>query len=356
MVIISSLAVMVVSIYLLSIITDEFFIESLDEIANRWKLPSNVAGASLMAMGSSMPELSISMFALMRAGDYSEVGAGTIVGSAVFNILVITGVSALARPIRITWRVVVRDIAFYTTSVIMLLYFFTDGHVTIIEALSLLSLYAVYIFVLFQWRRWAPGLEGGYVDVVEPDSDELVEDNGPTNLYERVTNNVIRFFKLFTGDIRHHYVRTFIFSVAVIAGVSWLLVENAILFAETIGVPPLIIALTVLAGGSSVPDMIASVIVAKEGRGDMAIANAIGSNIFDITIGLGLPWMIMLLLRGSNIAVGTGDLWISTAILMGTVFILFAMLLIRRGLGKIEGTILVGLYIAYVLWAWIAGS
>jgi len=356
MVIISSLAVMVIAIYLLSIVTDEFFIESLDEIAHRWKLPSNVAGASLMAMGSSMPELSISMFALMRAGDYSEVGAGTIVGSAVFNILVITGVSALARPIRITWRVVVRDIAFYIISVMMLLYAFTDGHITIVEALAFLSLYAIYIFVLFQWKRWAPGLEGGYVDVVEPESEELLEDDAPTNLYERMTDGIVRFFRLFTGDIRRHYVRTFILSVAVIAGVSWLLVENAILFAEAIGVPPLVIALTVLAGGSSVPDMIASVIVAKEGRGDMAIANAIGSNIFDITIGLGLPWMIMLLWRGSNIAVGTGDLWISTAILMGTVFILFAMLIIRRGLGKVEGGILVGLYVAYVVWAWVSGS
>ena len=199
-------------------------------------------------------------------------------------------------------------------------------------------------------------LEGDYVDVIEPDSDELLVDNGPTNLYERVTDGIIRFFTLLTGDIRHHYVRTFILSVAVIAGVSWLLVENAIAFAEAIGVPPLVIALTVLAGGSSVPDMIASVIVAKEGRGDMAIANAIGSNIFDITIGLGLPWMIMLLWRGSNIVVGTGNLWISTAVLMGTVFILFAMLLIRRGLGKVEGGILVAMYIAYVLWAWIAGN
>ena len=356
MVIITSLAVMVAAIYILSIITDEFFIESLDEIANRWKLPSNVAGASLMAMGSSMPELSISMLALLRVGDYSEVGAGTIVGSAVFNILVITGASALVRPIHITWRVVVRDIAFYTVSVLMLLYFFADGHITTIEALTLLSLYAIYIFVLFQWRRLAPGLAGGHVDIIVPDSDELLEDDVPITLYERMTAVIIRIFSLFTGDIRHHYIRTFILSVVVIAGVSWLLVENAIAFAEAIGVPPLVIALTVLAGGSSVPDMIASVIVAKEGRGDMAIANAVGSNIFDITIGLGLPWMIMLLWRGSSIVVGTGNLWISTAILMGTVFILFAMLIIRRGLGKLEGGILVGLYIAYILWAWIAGS
>ncbi len=354
MIIISSVTVMVIAIYLLSIVTDEFFIESLDEIATRWKLPSNVAGASLMAMGSSMPELSISMFALLRAsGENSEIGAGTIVGSAVFNILVITGASALARQIHVTWRVIVRDIAFYVVSVVMLLFMFADSRILIIEAISLLSLYAIYIFVLFQWRRWVPGLEGDFVDVVDPDSEDLLVDDKDINLYERITGGIVRAFSLLTGDIRRHYVRTFILSVAVIAGISWLLVENAIAFANAIGMPPLIIALTVLAGGSSVPDMIASVIVAKEGRGDMAVANAVGSNIFDITIGLGLPWAIMLILRGTTIDVGMENLWISTAVLLGTVFILFAMLIIRRGLGKLEGGILIALYVAYVLWAWI---
>ena len=97
-----SFGVIVVCIYLLSIITDEYFIESLDEISDRLKLPSNVAGASLMAMGSSMPELSIALLSLIqRGGAHSDVGVGNIVGSAVFNILVITGLSALVRPAKL---------------------------------------------------------------------------------------------------------------------------------------------------------------------------------------------------------------------------------------------------------------
>ncbi len=355
MIIITSLTVMVIAVYLLSIITDVFFIESLDEIATRWKLPSNVSGASLMAMGSSMPELSISMFALLRAsGESSEVGAGTIVGSAVFNILVITGASALAHPIQITWRVILRDILFYVVSVLMLLFMFADGRILIIEAALLLSLYAIYIYILFQWRRWFPEAEedSSNSDPVAVEEESAANDE-PSNIYEHVTDGIIRAFSLLTGDIRRHYIRTFILSVIVIAGISYLLVENAIAFANAIGIPPLIIALTVLAGGSSVPDMIASVIVAKEGRGDMAIANAIGSNIFDVTIGLGLPWMIILVTRGMAINIGTGDLWISTAVLLGTVFILSAMLLIRRGLGKVEGSILIVLYVIYILWAWL---
>ena len=91
-----SLSLMIAAIYVLAVVTDEFFIPSLDRISHRWNLPSNVAGASLMAVGSSAPELAIAFLSLFKEGGaHSDIGAGTIVGSAVFNILVITGVSAI---------------------------------------------------------------------------------------------------------------------------------------------------------------------------------------------------------------------------------------------------------------------
>ena len=102
---ITSFIIIILCIYLLTIITDELFIESLDEIAKNLQLPSNVAGASLMAMGSSMPELSIALIALVQeSGAHSDIGVGNIVGSAVFNILVITGDSASVRPARMSAR------------------------------------------------------------------------------------------------------------------------------------------------------------------------------------------------------------------------------------------------------------
>ena len=141
---IGSFIVMILVIYLLAIITDEFFIESLDEIAKLWKLPNNVAGASLMAMGSSMPELSIALIALVRSGgEYSDIGIGTIVGSAVFNILIITGASALVRPASISWKVILRDCILYTISILLLLGVYRDGQVQIQEALIFLALYAI---------------------------------------------------------------------------------------------------------------------------------------------------------------------------------------------------------------------
>lgn len=356
-VMITSLIIIMIAIYLLAIITDEFFIESLDVISEKWKLPSNVAGASLMAMGSSMPELTIALFALMQQdGAHSDVGIGNIVGSAIFNILVITGVSALVMPAKVTLRVIVRDCAVYTLSIGLLIWFFLDGQITMLEALLFLGLYALYILILFQWNRLVGDEEDQEADPIEMAELEEEEEGAKSGLYHRITSVISKVLGFLTGHPRRNYLRTFTVSVALIAGISWVLVEESVALAEVLGVPPVIVALTVLAAGSSVPDLIGSVLVAKKGRGEMAVANAVGSNIFDITIGLGLPWLLILLFQKDTIVVGTDGLWTSTLLLLGTVAILFVFLWTKRELSRIEGGILVFLYVIYVIWIWLGGG
>ena len=351
-----SFVLMLLAIYLLAIITDEFFIESLEEIAKLWKLPDNVAGASLMAMGSSMPELSIALIALVSEdGAHSEVGIGTIVGSAVFNILVITGASALVRPATISWKVILRDCLFYTISIFLLLGVYRDGQVVIAEALVFLALYTVYIIVLFQWNRFFPE-ETESEDLIEMVEKEIEAGLVDGSIYQLVTRGIGNIIRLLTGPPRKSFVRAFLVSVLLIAALSYVLVENAVVFASAIGVPPLLIALTILAGGSSVPDLIASMLVSKEGKGDMAITNAVGSNIFDIAIGLGVPWLIVLLVGGSAIPVGTEGLYESTLILLGTVVILFLFLTIGKQLSRFEGAVLLVIYVVYVVWVWMSAG
>lgn len=349
-----SFGIIVVCIYLLSIITDEYFIESLDEISARLKLPSNVAGASLMAMGSSMPELSIALLSLIQhGGEHSDIGVGNIVGSAVFNILVITGLSAIVRPAKVTWRVVVRDCFIYTVSIGLLLAAFADGQINMFEVLLFLGLYAIYIFILFQWNSIAPNRDDDIIDVLE---EEIEKEATKTGLYYRFTAGVSAAIGFTTGDPRHAYIRTFFVSIGYIVLISYFLVEYAVRLAEALHVDPLLIALTVLAGGSSIPDLIASVLVARQGRGEMAISNAVGSNIFDISIGLGLPWLIILIARPGTIVVGTADLWVSAMVLLFTVVILFIFLSTNRELSRKEGGILVLLYVVYVLWVWLGNQ
>lgn len=349
----SSLLIIAVCIYLLAIITDEFFIVSLDQISKKLKLPNDVAGASLMAMGSSAPELAIALLALFKgSGEHSDLGIATIVGSAVFNILVITGVSAIARPAVVSWRVVVRDVVMYVASIALLLVTFNDGNITLLEGFLFLGLYIIYLIILFNWKSQEDGQAHA---LIEPVSEDTKTEHEKTSLYHRITHIVSTGIGFLMGDAEKSYVQAFLVSVGLIGLISWYLVEYAIVFSDAVGIPPVVVALTILAGGTSIPDMIASIVVARQGRGEMAVANAIGSNIFDILIGLGIPWIIAIVVLGKEIHVGTGGLWTSTIILLATVILVFIFLTTERTLSRREGWTLLAAYGAYVVWALVGG-
>ncbi|MFP4445127.1 MAG: calcium/sodium antiporter [Desulfosudaceae bacterium] len=343
----TSLTIILIAVYLLIVISNYFFIPSLDEISEKLRLSPSVAGATLMAAGSSAPELSIALFALFtHGGAHSDMGIGTIVGSAVFNILVITGLCAVIRSTAITISAIIRDTVFYLASILAMLYVFWDGSITGYEPLLLIALYGLYLLALY----FLPGDEF----TERSEEAQLLAASARSasgNIFRRVDSLFKWGVTLVAGNPVVNYLRSFAVSVLIIVGLSKLLVDHAIIFAEAIHLPPVIIALTILACGTSAPDLISSIIVARRGHGDMAISNAVGSNIFDILIGLGLPWLITLYLAGrKSIPVGTGNLLESVFILIATVLIFFVLLWTHRRLGKKEGIILLLLYAAYITW------
>ena len=350
--VLASLALILVSVVILAVITDRFFIPSLDAISTRLKLSDEVAGASLMAMGSSAPELAIALMALFSGGgEHSDVGIGTIVGSAVFNILVITGVSAVvAGGLHIHVFAVRRDIIYYLVSIGYLALIFFDGGVTLIEALLGLAGYIVYMGVLILLK--------------DPEVDDEPEpakgaSGQPANiaLWQRIERLVVGPLRHITGAPEVNYVWAFSVSIALIVALSYILVEATIVFSAGIGIPPVIVALTLLAAGTSAPDLMSSVDVAREGRGGMAVANAVGSNTFDLLIGLALPWTIALVLQGAGlIHVGADNLWTSLGILVATTLVLFLFLETKRDLSRREGWILLLLYAVFVLYTLVSGT
>lgn len=337
-----ALLLIIVSVYIVAIITDEFFIISLDKLATRLEMPSDVAGASLMAMGSSAPELGIALFAVILGGSHGEIGIGTIVGSAVFNILVITGASAvIAGPLVINAGSVRRDIFFYLLSVGILLAVFVDGNITMPEILLMLGAYVGYLVVLFIWGNSAPRER----EEERKTREELPHEVG---LVPRINHLIGRVFGLIARDPEENYVWALVVSILSIAALSFVLVEATVVFSAAIGLPPVIVSLTLLAAGTSAPDLIASVNVARDGRGTMAISNAVGSNVFDVLIGLGFPWLIMILFIEPDIVVENADLASSIFILGLTVLLLWLVLTTKQVFSKREGWLLIGAYVVYV--------
>lgn len=352
--IVGSLAIIIGAVYLLAIITDSFFIISLDQISRKLNLSDEVAGASLMAMGSSAPELAIALIALFSGGGaHSDVGVGAIVGSAVFNILVITGASAIvANGLRIHMFAVRRDTAYYLLSIAYLAFIFSDGQVVLWEAVIGLIAYAIYVTMLAVWK--APEIPESEREHKVAESPEYPQSD---NLFRQVEAAIVRVIKMVTGAPSENYVWTFFVAIVFIVILSYILVESTLVFAAGVGIPPVIVALTLLAAGTSAPDLIASIEVAKEGRGGMAVANAIGSDIFDVFIGLGFPWVVAIVFQGvASIHIDVGDLWVSIGILVGTTVVLYVFLHTKRELSRNEGIILLLLYVAFVVYTVVSGA
>jgi Ca2+/Na+ antiporter len=130
------------------------------------------------------------------------------------------------------------------------------------------------------------------------------------------------------------------------------MVEYAVIFAKTLGIPEVIISLTILAAGTSIPDLLASVKTAREGYGDMAISNAVGSNIFDVLGNLGITYTVGALLASTHrVSVATANLDSSIILLFASALALLGLLVSKRfSLGKPFSVLLMVLYMSYLVY------
>jgi len=318
----------------LSIVCDEYFVASLEEISDVLGLSPDVAGATFMAAGSSAPELFTSLMGVFAVKN--DVGVGTIVGSAVFNLCCIIGGTALFSPIllKIDWKPITRDSFFYGLSIVGMIYVLMDGTVTTIEASVLVAFYFVYVLVMYLNESIMDAINKcsntenmEKVDHLELDGkdgeEDEDEDGGIISTAIALPLNAVFSISIpncTSDEMKKWYIVTFTMSILWIGLLSYFMVTWASKLGCMFGVHPAIMGCTILAAGTSVPDAIGSLIVAKQGQGDMAVSNAIGSNVFDILLGLGIPWMLNGLIYGVSLDVDTESLLPLSIILVGTLF------------------------------------
>lgn len=233
-------------------------------IGEHLRLSKSVKGATIDAIASSLPELMIALFSVIAFGTF-EVGVGAIAGSALFNLLIIPAVSiwAAGGSLALSRMVVIRDSWYhlFTKVVLMIMVFFT-AYWNSWLALVLLGLYAVYVWILSQAKH------------------------------------TTRHDTSLPAWPWHKTLCRGIVSVILMGLGAYYLTEYSILLANDLGVPPLLIAFTVVAIATSVPDLVVSVTNAKKHSGDDAISNVLGSNTFDVFVALGLPLLVANMLTG----------------------------------------------------------
>lgn len=236
----------------------DWFVDGAAGIANKFKIPQLIIGLTIVAMGTSAPEAAVSISAALKGS--AEITIGNIVGSNILNILIILGLTAVITPVAVAKSTIRVDIPFMLAISILLLVQGLDGSVTLLDGIVLLVVFAGYLTYLVINARKNP--------------EQLEE--------ERIKNQSIWMCLLWTA----------IGLVAIILGSNFS-VDAASNIARILGLSERFIGLTIVALGTSLPELVTSVMAARKGNADIAIGNIVGSNIFNILFVVGLSSVIV---------------------------------------------------------------
>lgn len=277
-------------------------------IAAKMKIPPMIIGLTVVAMGTSMPEFFVSFVSALKGT--SDLAVGNVVGSNIFNTMLIVGTTALVTPMVIAKSTVKKDIPFAVLASAMLLPMAIDGSISRIDAAVL---FAVFIaFMLYTVRSAKKEKDSGNEEEVK----------------EMPVWRAVAFFVL---------------GLACLIVGSNLFVDGATAVASLLGVSEAVIGLTVVAGGTSLPELATSVVAARKGQCAIAMGNVIGSNVFNILMILGITGMIHPM---SIIGITRLDL----TVMQLSIILLWIFSFTKYTVARWEGGLLVVLFLAYMTW------
>ena len=279
-------------------------------VAEKMKMPQIVIGLTIVAMGTSMPEFCVSLISALKGT--SDLAVGNIVGSNIFNALLIVGVSALVAPMTIMETTVRKDIPFALVASALLLIMCLDGNISRIDAGILFAMFLIFMYMTLKGAK----KQGA-------DAEEAIEGEGkkPMSTWLSVVWILVGLLCLIGG--------------------SNLFVEGATAVATNLGVSEAVIGLTIVAGGTSLPELATSVVSARKGNSGIAIGNALGSNVFNILAILGITGMITpMTLKGIT--------YIDLSMLVISIMLVWLFSFTKYKIERWEGAVLTAVFVGYI--------
>ena len=275
-------------------------------VAEKMKMPQNVIGLTIVAMGTSMPEFCVSLISALKGT--SDLAVGNIVGSNIFNTLLIVGVSALVAPMSIMKTTVRKDIPFALVASALLLIMCLDGDISRIDAAILFAMFLIFMYITLR------GAKAQGTDVEEKEKKPMA--------------TWLSVVWILVG-------------LACLIGGSNLFVDGATVVATKLGVSEAVIGLTIVAGGTSLPELATSVVSARKGNSGIAIGNVLGSNVFNILAILGLTGMISpMTLKGITMT----DL----SMMVISIILIWLFSFTKYKIERWEGAILTAVFVGYI--------
>ncbi|MBR4367978.1 MAG: calcium/sodium antiporter [Prevotella sp.] len=284
-------------------------------VAERLRIPQLVIGLTIVAIGTSMPEFCVSLVSALKGT--ADLAVGNVVGSNIFNSLLIVGITAMVAPMTILKSTVRLDIPFALLASVMLAAFCYDGELTRLDAGILFGLFLVFMFITLQHAK-------------RGEKKEESEENEDAKERERT----MAVWKM---------VALILVGLACLVLGSNVFVDGATKVAAALGVSDAVIGLTVVAMGTSMPELATSVVAARKGNSGIAIGNVLGSNVFNILLVIGLTGVI-------NPMHIQGITWIDLSMLILSMVLLLLFSYTKYTIARWEGAVLTILFAGYMTW------
>ncbi len=300
----------------------ESLIKGAVSLARNFGLSKLLVSTVIVGFGTSMPEMTVSIGAALKGS--SDIAIGNVVGSNIANILLIIGISAILCPILVTGAAVKRDTFIMLGASLTLCGLALTGMITFLAGVFMFSALIGYVV----WSYYQD--KQGSADTAQH-IEEVIE-----------------------SETQIKYLKAWVYALAglglLITG-AYILVEGAVSIARSFGISEAVIGLTIVAVGTSLPELATSVVAAYRKHSDIIIGNIVGSNIFNILAILGITAMISPTHIGEQIA--NYDVWI----MLGVALLLSVYLLRGLTIGKLSGIAMLMAYCTYTAWLYIqAGS
>jgi cation:H+ antiporter len=281
-----------------------------------------VIGLTVVAFGTSSPEMAVSVMSAY-AGQ-ADLAVGNVVGSNIFNVLFILGLSAAIAPLIVSRQLIRLDVPIMIGVSVLLLLLVLDGNINRLDGVLLFGgIIAYTVFQIVQARRERNNAENG----------EQIEK--PTTLSQWLIN-----FALVIGGLG-----------LLVLGSNWL-VDGAVFIAQSLGVSELVIGLTIVAAGTSLPEVATSVIASIRGQRDIAVGNVVGSNIFNILAVLGLSSLV----SPESINVAASALRFDIPVMIVVALACLPIFFTGRVIARWEGFVFLAYYIIYTVYLILAAT
>ena len=300
------------------VIGADVLVRGASRLATSFGVSPLVVGLTVVAFGTSAPEMAVSVGSTLSGSP--DLAIGNVVGSNIANVLLILGISALITPLLVDEQIIRQEIPIMIGASALLVVMALDGNIGRGEAATLVGLVVAYsVFLIVQSRRASAQAQDEF-------ETEIPDSNWDRHWSVQLALIVVGL-------------------VMLVQGADWL-VDSAVSFARAFGVSDLVIGLTVVAIGTSMPEIATSIVAAMRGQRDIAVGNVVGSNVFNLLAVVGVTGLVSTGGLPVSEAARNFDLWVMLAV----AFACLPIMISGREIARWEGGVFVAYYAVYTAW------